>query len=412
MIRILWRLILFLVIAGPVWAQSNTLDILAGLRDQPMNPVLLREIKASLPQEKDPNMQCRLGVLYTLGSFASGNAAEGLSMRAAIQKAFPGNDLLQDMADNRISDPCDDCRQGVILDPCSACNGTGRCQPCKGTGQQILPGLGDQTRKIKCMHCVDAPGKCKKCGGAKGFPKACPTCAGSGLLGSPAKANTLYLRLLHAMAPPKEGKEPVMLVVTAAPPEEVRPDPEVVKREWVERTLAAAKDQAAASPFLQKYAITGDDIRRVRDPGLAGEAREDVLKALRGKGLPHARGHYFALPFPAGVRYCVAEVKRNPYGGSFLKLTSTAPAKNPPADPLTPRDVLSETARGLCEPLGDFLSEPTVCVPDTASFRKGEIVESGPWIIPVKITQWGDIQKEGACYRTPDEMRTQLGIGP
>jgi hypothetical protein len=140
-----------------------------------------------------------------------------------------------------------------------------------------------------------------------------------------------------------------------------------------------------------------------------------MLKRLRAKGLTHARGQYFFLPFPMGLRYCVADVKRNPYGGYFLKLTSTPPSRNPPATPLTPREALSETARGICEPLGDFLSDPTVCVPDsdarTATLRKGEVIESGPWIISVQLTQWGNIQKDGACYRSSDELMTQLGIG-
>lgn len=403
------------LLAGPCLAQTNMQGaILAGLREQPLNPVLLREVKAAITNEPAPRKQCELGVLYALGSLAAGNSAEGLEMRARLRKAYPGNDMLQDLADDRISDTCNDCNGGRVLDPCTHCNGTGKCPNCKGTGQQKLPGLGDDTRKVKCMYCTDNPGKCRACGGTKGATRPCPECRGTGLIGSSAKAQILYRRMLLALAP-ADTKGPVTIVVTAAPPAAVEADLEVVRKEWVDRSLEAAKAQAAANPLLQKYAITAADIRAVRDPALTDVQRQEAVQALRQKGAAHgSRGSYFFLPFPAGLRYCVADVKRNPYGGYFLKLTSTLPAKNAPKAALTPREALLDAARGICEPMGDFLSDPTVCVSGSdagaARLRKGEVVESGAWLIPVNVSHWGDITREGTCYQSTDDMMTQLGL--
>jgi hypothetical protein len=81
---------------------------------------------------------------------------------------------------------------------------------------------------------------------------------------------------------------------------------------------------------------------------------------------------------------------------------------------LTSREVLDEAARAICEPLGSFLSDPTLCVPDgdprTGALRKGEVIESGAWLIPVQLSQWGAFDKVGTSYRSPDEMMTQLGF--
>ncbi len=414
--RIRWQVVgCSVLLASAAWAQSNASDpILAGLRDQPMNPVLLREVKAAIPNTADSATRCRLGVLYALGSLASGNAAEGLATRTQLAKAFPGHELLQELADDRISAPCQTCNGGQVKDPCPACQGTGKCRICKGTGFQTLTGLGEP-RQVKCMYCTDKRGACKTCQGKGGFLKACPACAGTGLILSAARADILYRRLLRAMAPP-ETKEPVMMVVTAAPPVQAAPDPETVSREWVAKAVAAAKRQAADTALLQKYAIDAEEIRAVRNPELTAAQKEAALASLRDKGLKHpTRGRYFFVPFPAGLRYCVADVKPNRYGGYFLKLTSTPPAKNPPAEPLTPREALTKAAKTICEPLGDFLSDPTVCVAEadagTGKLRKGEVVTSDAWLVPVALDDWGGVSREGACYRSPDELLHLMGFG-
>ena len=417
MARIRWSVVGLVLMAAAAMAQSNATDaILAGLNDQPMSPVLIREIKAEIPNQTDPHFRCKLGVLYALGCLASGNPVEGLATRGYLTKAFPHDELLQELTDDRICGKCPACQNGKILDPCPQCNGTGKCPACKGTGQQNVQGMGTKPRKVKCMYCPENPGKCRACGGTKGSFIDCPRCAGTGLVGSVDKSKVLYLRLLKAMAPPKQSKNPVIMVVTAAPPAEVAEDPEVAKKEWVTRSLEAAKAQTAASSILQKYTITAEDIRTVRNPDLTGAQKEEALNALRKRGLTNpARGSYFFLPFPAGLRYCVAGVQRNPYGGYFLKLTSTPPARNPPKEALTPRDALGETAKAICEPLGDFLSDPTVCVSDadagTAALRKGEAIESGAWLIPVLVSPWGTLDREGTCYRSQDEAMAQLGLG-
>jgi hypothetical protein len=215
---------------------------------------------------------------------------------------------------------------------------------------------------------------------------------------------------------PAEAKGPVIVVVTAAPPEQVAVDAGALRAEQVGRAVAAAKEQAAATPLLQKYPLTADAIRSVKNPELTPAQREELLAGLAKQGLAHpTRGRFFFLPFPAGLTYCVADVVKNPYGGYFLKLTSTPPKsrKGPPVE-LTSREVLDEAARAICEPFGSFLSDPTLCVPDgdprTGALRKGEVIESGAWLIPVQLSHWGAFDKVGTSYRSPDEMMTQLGF--
>jgi len=409
---------LLLAATAAVWAQrGETERILAGLADHPLNPVLLRELKTAIPGEADPAARGRLGVLYVLGCLASGNTPEGLAARDALARAFPNEALLQELADDRIQIPCRACRaSGTIQDPCAACGGSGKCPVCKGTRIQRLPGLGGEPREVTCMHCTAKPGACKTCQGLGGFPKPCPACAGTGRLPSAEKASLLYRRLLRALAPTKPP-EPVILVVTATPPAAVAPDPETVALEWVERALAAAARQVDSVSLLRQYPFPAKSVQALRDPELTGDARAAALAAIRDKGLRHpTRGHYFFVPFPAGLRYAIADAKPNRYGGCFLKLTATPPTRPPPAEPLTPRAALSETARRLAGSLGDFLSDPTVCAPDldaaTARLRKGESLVSGDWLVPVVLDAWGGISREGACYRSSEEALRLLGFTP
>jgi hypothetical protein len=209
-----------------------------------------------------------------------------------------------------------------------------------------------------------------------------------------------------------------MIVVTAAPPEQVEVDPAVARREQVDQAVAAAAAQLADSSLLQKYPLTAADIRGISSPDLTAAQREAAVGELMKKGLAHpTRGRFFFLPFPAGLTFSVAEVKKNPYGGYFLKLTSTPTVKkNMPVIPLTSREVLEGAAKALCEPMGSFLSDPTVCVPDgdpkTGSLRKGEVIESGPWLIPVQLSQWGSLERAGTCYRSAEELMKQMGFIP
>ena len=53
----------------------------------------------------------------------------------------------------------------ALMAPCTACNGTGQCQQCKGTGRFGYPGRGPvENYKNPCVRCQSS-GVCSICKG-------------------------------------------------------------------------------------------------------------------------------------------------------------------------------------------------------------------------------------------------------
>ncbi len=411
----MWRIVLSGFFA--VWtltgvhAQTEVEGILQALRAHPENAIQLNQLRAAISGVTDRERQCQLSVLYTLGRLALGHREEGMAFRTAVLGRFTGNPLLAELSLDQIGDPCPECQNGRVFIPCPRCGGTGLCPICKGSGIQTVHGL-LQPREVKCMHCPDAPGKCPVCRGAKGYWTACSVCEGTGRVFSPAKALARYQLLLRALAPPPAAPGPVVLVVTAAPPGEVAPDPSETARQEAVRAVAAARAQVEQSGWLRRYGLTAEDWEKW---GTEGAAREALIASLRARGLRHGtRGWFFLLPFPSGLRYEVVEIRKDRAGQTVVRLSSTPtpPRRGETPTGLTSREALRQASMELAPGFGDFLSDPLLWVLDgsAALFRKGQVIESGEWVVAVNLDHEGLLSVVPGYYRTAEEAVRHLAL--
>jgi hypothetical protein len=384
--------------------------LLRELQANPMDPIRLNQLRTALAGVDERERQCQLSVLYGLGLLALGHREEGMAVRKAVLERYAGHPLLAELALDQIGDPCGACENGRVFVPCPRCEGSGLCPICKGTGIQKVHGL-LEPREVKCMHCPDAPGKCPLCRGAKGYWKACAVCEGTGRQPSPAKAERRYRMLLKALAPPAVA-DPMVVVVTAVPPVEAAPDSVQAAREEAGRAVQAAREQVARSPWLSRYGIRPEEWGQWK----AGGTERDVLIArLRERGLRHGtRGWFFLIPVPAGLRYEVAEIRKDRAGQTVVRLSSTPtpPRRGEPPARVTPREALRQAAAELAPSLGEYLSDPMIWVLDgsAATFRKGEVIESGEWVAALNLSHEGMLSVVPGYYRSAEEAVRHLGL--
>jgi hypothetical protein len=394
-------LTLFLTAAFAYGEPSPTDVVIGNLQNKPDDPALLVLIKSTIPSVSNANDKCRLGVVYALGCLASGNIAEGLTVRRQVLKAFPTNELASMLAESRIMEKCKSCTGGQVQVACKTCQGKSVCLKCNGTKQQEIVGF-DGMRTVKCMLCAGT-GNCKTCNGTGMVGAPCPDCRGASSLVSPILVQTTYLHVLGVSPPPPKPDTPTSPV-----------SPEKTE---VQRAIKAARLQVQQSPLLAKYPISAADIKSCHGPNLTSVQKEEAVKELLPRGIQeNSYSCLFFLPLPAGITYRVMNVSKKE-GRIHLLLTSS-PSNEPVVDgAMTPGTVLTQIEEVLCAPLQGFLRNPEVIVPGTntafLAVKINQIVTSGSWIVPVSLnTMLGaaNFYAPPGVYRSEAELYELRGI--
>jgi len=106
-------------------SQTSADSICAKLKADSLNKVLLSQLKASIGAEANPDVKCRMGVIYCLGCWATQNAKEAETIRAYLLKTFPGNADLAVLSNESIAEACSACESGKVNVDCTACAGSG-----------------------------------------------------------------------------------------------------------------------------------------------------------------------------------------------------------------------------------------------------------------------------------------------
>jgi hypothetical protein len=168
-------------------------EILKALKDKPEDRAQLQKLKGALSGIADQDEKCRCGVIYCLGMLALGDAAEGLTVRSQIARAYPKNPLLAELSDQSVCEACKSCTGGKAETGCKKCLASGTCSVCGGGG--LSKGKGLKGEDLPCAACKGV-GKCTDCSGSGKVTQSCKACGAKGLAPSKEKCMEAYLRLL------------------------------------------------------------------------------------------------------------------------------------------------------------------------------------------------------------------------
>lgn len=239
--------------ASAAIAQENAADnIIVALERDSSDLAQLQALKGALFDIADPETKCTYGLVYCLGSLASGSIKDGMQTRTQLLRAYANNVMLErTLSDANISDTCENCRgQGTLDAQCNGCLGSGKCKACGGAGKRndvnqfsapscpVCGGTGYQRERVtergydysarrdvrkstwrrtnvKCLRC-DGSGRlavnavaclscrgsrdCRACGGKGRTKGACATCNGTRYVLSPQKCRVAYVDLLSKTA--------------------------------------------------------------------------------------------------------------------------------------------------------------------------------------------------------------------
>ncbi len=132
--------------------------------------------------------------IYTLHAASVGDSKTCLSAYQSALNRYPTSKTIQYLKALRLfAEPCSTCDGSGHIEKqqqktCQACNATGRCRRCGGTGQMESSGLRGPTNRgrssfdLRCLTCGGS-GRCGSCGGnpVKSFMAQvpCPACKGA-----------------------------------------------------------------------------------------------------------------------------------------------------------------------------------------------------------------------------------------
>jgi len=159
------------------------------LKNSPLDPSALADLKSSLQNVTDTNNLYRLGTIHSLGCYLTDRKQGAGAEWSWLRKVARSDPYVQLLVFQYMGQKCDACKgEGKVPVPCSNCKGSGRCQFCSGKGEYDLICRGT--------------GKCPKCRGNKtdGLT-TCANCRGTGFVISEPIMKRAYLALLNETSP-------------------------------------------------------------------------------------------------------------------------------------------------------------------------------------------------------------------
>lgn len=211
---------------------------------------------------------------------------------------------------------------------------------------------------------------------------------------------------------------------TAAKAEADKREAEIQKKEMtksemdsiVAEALLRAATQVDKSKFLKEFGITADEIEQAVSSKQTSLDRDKTKSALWQRAYPSPcdpRIRVLFLPFPSGLAYTVRDVAQR---DGKIKLTLNADEEKPAgkdgetsSSETMPKGTCRAISQGLSKALPPNISNyVSLLVPDDADdvalLKKGDVVKSGEWLIPVVIQDNGRIHISRYYFRTKKEM--------
>ncbi len=308
-----------LTASGVAPAVDTADNIILALSRNKTDAAQLTALKMALFDVHDVNTKCIYGMIYCLGSLATGATDAGMVTRTQMLRAYAGNQMVASaLSDASISDECRSCGgRGEMETQCATCRGSGACTACRGTGKRtevstfsapICPACGGQgteryrtsgykhgretrlwrhtgnqcmrcggtgklgTSTVSCLTCRGSS-KCRTCGGSGRGRAPCNICNGTRYVLSPRKCDAAYQALLARTAAPlmaakaqAEAEKQVAMhaeslvaasEVAKAHPRQEAVSPILVKKDTVMSPSAAGQEQVAAGKkATQRYSFS------------------------------------------------------------------------------------------------------------------------------------------------------------
>ena len=265
----------------------------------------LRTFATSVPTAKNA------GVLYSVAMATSNNVERKqayLKAAAACLIASDKNDVYKTRIkgkllnaaefEDELKDNCKQCSGVGMKDlRCFACNGSGRCSSCKGTGELVKIGF-DSANGTKPCHKCNGDGRCIKCSGNKAIQEKCMMCAGKGKVLSKEVSTRAFRNACNAIADNMEAEAREKAEAEKRERERIaaeeRAKAEAEKRER-ERIEAEERAKAEAVKWYRKAVDQGDAVAQYnlgvcyfKGEGVAQDYAEAVKWFRKAAELGHA----------------------------------------------------------------------------------------------------------------------------
>ena len=184
-----------LLLLGPATRADRSAVLIDRLAETPGDTELLLELKTLISSSTDVGKKARLGTVYCLGCFYTGNMAEANRVRAYLKRTYTSDPNLSYLEPKELTTTCHVCDARPAKAECSSCRGTGECKVCSGEGGRHWDSFSGGSYK-KCKSCKGR-GRCLRCNGSGSVAVKCKACNGEGREFSRAAVKRTYLTLLR-----------------------------------------------------------------------------------------------------------------------------------------------------------------------------------------------------------------------
>ncbi len=187
--------------AGETNTIPDTANLLKQLAANPYDKTLLATLAKTAVGVSNAEDRARYVTVYCLGALATDDNDVAAKGKAYLAKSFPSSSYLKTLSIDNLGDACPVCQGGGKVEgACSACNGSGKCTTCRGTGSVKRSGYSGGRFVENTGNCTDCrgSGECKECKGRGKATKTCTRCAGGGKVWSVSRIKEEYLAMLKA----------------------------------------------------------------------------------------------------------------------------------------------------------------------------------------------------------------------
>ena len=173
-------------------ATERARAICGDLAADPGNKEKMILLRTAVPGIRDAATAARYEAIYALGCLCASNFQGFVSSTNRLQGSPAGREQLKVLV--RLCAPCPQCGgAGVIRQRCVACNGSGRCNHCGGSGWFEYK---ISKTRMACPKCGKT-GRCAACAGQGSSAVPCVACGVLGYTAAQPEARLIYLSMLR-----------------------------------------------------------------------------------------------------------------------------------------------------------------------------------------------------------------------
>jgi len=201
--------------------------------------------------------------------------------------------------------------------------------------------------------------------------------------------------------------------------DQAKEDRKAFSAQFVRDAIARAEKEIAGSGVSYDHVLSSEDATKAMSSDKYTEVqRQRAREILWERAMPHPQQELLRVmfvPVPSGLPYRIRDVQAARNSKDYILFLEGIEAKydEPYSRQILPADTFQALSKSLCPPMYIGLENPLIIVPadDPAlmDYNKGDVVESGEWIMPILLQAGHGLLPDKYVFRSWNEFNALIG---